>query len=314
MKNDISVVIPVYNSENTLAQLADRLEKVLSDCANNFEIILVNDGSEDKSWEKIKQLTKQYRCLQGVNLMHNYGQHNALLCGIRLTKYPVTITLDDDLQNPPEEIPKLLIKLNEGYDLVYGYPKEAKHGIYRNNFSVLTKFILSKAIDNKNLQWISSFRAFKTELRNDFENYRNTYISLDVLLIRGTKNIIKVLVNHANREVGKSNYNFNKLLRHSLNILFGYSSLPLRFVVIIGLVFSVLGFLIFVYTYIHYLIVGKVVPGFIFLTSTISIFSGVQLLTLGIIGEYIARIHLGLTAPAPYVISERVDIHNKNET
>src|SRR5215471_16888871 len=128
----LSVVIPVYNSETILPELVPKLLAVLADVGRRFEVVLVNDGSGDQSWHVIEALVLQHGVVRGINLMRNYGQHNALLCGIRAVRYDVIVTMDDDLQHPPEEIPQLLAKLAEGYDVVYGTPAQEQHGFWRN--------------------------------------------------------------------------------------------------------------------------------------------------------------------------------------
>jgi len=304
-KVDISAVVPVYNSEAMLAKLLERLHQTLPCFANNFEIILVNDGSLDSSWEKIKQLSKQYPNVVGVNLERNFGQHNALLCGVRLAKYPVTVTLDDDLQNPPEEIPKLLAELNIGCDLVYGCPSKMGHALWRNFSSVLVKRTIS-LLTAMALHNTSSFRAFRTKLRNSFAHYNSPYVSLDILLVKSARCIKYVEVKHAEREQGASNYNLKRLILHSLNLLFGCSIVPLRIISVLGILTAGAGFLLFLYVIIHYFIAGKVVPGFTFLSAIIALFAGTQLLTLGIIGEYIGRIHLRLMDYPTYTIDETI--------
>src|SRR5262245_20682780 len=128
----ISVIVPVYNSEKSLPLLAERLQPVLAPYAPRMELLMVNDGSRDGSWQVVQDLAARHRWIRGINLMRNYGQHNALLCGIRSARYEVIVTMDDDLQNPPEEIPKLLNKLAEGYDVVYGTPNVEQHGLWRD--------------------------------------------------------------------------------------------------------------------------------------------------------------------------------------
>src|SRR5882672_2885258 len=142
----ISVVVPVYNSQGTLSDLLARLVPVLSAIGPRYEVILVNDGSRDGSWAVIEKLRAQYAFVSGIDMMRNYGQHNALLCGIRAARFDKIVTLDDDLQNPPEEIPKLLAKLEEGFDVVYGKPQAMRHGLWRNLASRITKAVLQKAM------------------------------------------------------------------------------------------------------------------------------------------------------------------------
>jgi undecaprenyl-phosphate 4-deoxy-4-formamido-L-arabinose transferase len=132
MASSISVVIPAYNSELTLSSLIPELHRVLASLAEDYELVIVNDGSRDGTWEVIAQLAQQHEWIRGINLMRNYGQHNALLCGIRAARYERIVTMDDDGQNPPEEIPKLLQKLHEGYDVVYGPPLQEAHGFWRD--------------------------------------------------------------------------------------------------------------------------------------------------------------------------------------
>lgn len=155
-----SVVIPVYNSQPTLPVLVERLEEVLCGLTPCFEVVLVNDGSEDESWQVIYDLTEQYRWVKGINLMRNYGQHNALLCGIRAARYETIVTMDDDLQHPPEEIGKLLDKLAEGYDVVYGTPQTEAHGFWRDLASRITKLALQSAMGAETARHVSAFRAF----------------------------------------------------------------------------------------------------------------------------------------------------------
>src|SRR5262249_15996707 len=145
-----------------------------------------NDGSRDRSWEVICQLAQEHTSVCGINLMRNYGQHNALLCGIRAAKHEVTVTIDDDLQHPPEEIPKLLNKLIEGYDVVYGTPQRDEHSLWRNLASKLTKMVMQNALGAKTARDISAFRALRTQVRNAFENYQSPFVSIDVMLTWGT--------------------------------------------------------------------------------------------------------------------------------
>ena len=182
----ISAVIPVYNSSAILPQLVQELQPVLSDCSKTHELILVNDSSSDRSWEVISELSSRYPWVRGVDLMLNVGQHNALLCGIRAATFDVIVTLDDDLQNPPGEIPKLLAKLGEGFDVVYGIPENEQHGLWRDFASRITKLVLQRAMGAEIAGNVSAFRAFRTKLRESFQHYRGPFVSIDVLLTWGT--------------------------------------------------------------------------------------------------------------------------------
>ena len=301
---NLSVVIPVYNSEAILPGLLERLTKVLRTQSAESEIILVNDGSLDRSWQVICTLASEYREVQGINLMRNYGQHNALLCGIRSAKNPVLVTMDDDLQHPPEEIPKLVAKLEEGFDVVYGTPAHEQHGILRDLASRLTKLALQNAMGAQTARNVSAFRTFRTQLRESFAGYRNPFVSIDVLLTWSTTRFAAIHVEHQPRSIGTSHYTVRKLATHALNMMTGFSVWPLQLASITGFGFTLFGIGILVYVIGRYLIQGGSVPGFPFVASIIALFSGAQLFALGIIGEYLARIHFRSMDRPSYVMRE----------
>jgi glycosyltransferase involved in cell wall biosynthesis len=284
-----SVVIPVYRGEQTLDPLIERLARVLPNIAESYEVVLVNDGSPDNSWAAIERLAGQYAWVRGINLMRNYGQHNAVLCGIRDAGYEVIVTMDDDLQHPPEEIPLLVARLNEGFDVVYGTPQKPPHSWWRNAFSVITKYAVSYVMGFKTVREISSFRALRASLRNAFVTYTGPEVLVDVLFSWGTNRFGSVEVEEVPRTIGHSNYTFGKLVRVALLVLTSYTTLPLRLASVTGFMFTFFGFGVLVYVLITYFVAGSI-PGFSFQASLIAIFSGVQLFALGIIGEYLARL------------------------
>ena len=300
----ISIIVPVYNSEQTLVALHKRLNSVCTKLAGEFEIIFVNDGSIDNSWEEIKNLEEKNPSVVGVNLMKNFGQHNALLCGIRKAKYELIATLDDDLQNPPEELPKLIEKLNEDFDVVYGKPEKEQHGLFRNISSVITKIALKTTMGVENAKNVSAFRVFRTQLREAFKQYSGSFISIDVLLTWGTNRFTAVPVKIDDRQFGRSNYTFSKLFVHALNMITGFSVLPLQIASMLGFIFAFFGLSILIYVVVQYLLVGTPVQGFPFLASIISVFSGVQLLAIGIIGEYLARMYFRAMDKPQYLIKK----------
>lgn len=300
----LSVVVPVYNSAATLPLLAERLSQALPAMASDFEVILVNDGSPDDSWQQIEALARQYPWLRGLNLRRNYGQHNATLAGVRAARYPITVTMDDDLQHPPEEIPALLARLNEGFDVVYGVPARRPHSWWRNWFSEVIKRTLAQVMGIGTIRDIGAFRAFRTSLRDAFTEYRNPNVILDVLLSWGTARFSAVTVQEKPRESGSSNYNFAKLFRVTMVVLTGFSTLPLRLASMMGFGFTLFGIAAFLYVLIATLLQGSI-PGFPFLASIILLFSGTQLFALGIIGEYLARIFdRSMDRPA-YIVGEQ---------
>jgi glycosyltransferase involved in cell wall biosynthesis len=302
----LSVVVPVYNSADVLPRLAERLEPVLDGVGGPWEVVLVNDGSADESWSGIVELTGRDPRFRGLDLMRNYGQHNALLAGIRAARHPTVVTLDDDLQNPPEEIPKLLAKLGEGHDVVYGWAETPGFGLWRKLATKVTKLALRGAIGSAAADKVSAYRAFRTDLRDAFADFGGAFVSIDVLLSWGTTRFTAVPVRHDARAVGRSSYTLGRLATHALNVLTGFSTRPLRIASLVGLGFTVIGVALLVLVVVRYLVEDNVVPGFPFLASMIAIFSGVQLLTLGIIGEYLARMHVRLMDRPSYAVRDEV--------
>jgi glycosyltransferase involved in cell wall biosynthesis len=287
----LSVVIPVYRSAESLPELIAELGRALPTLTDTYEVILVDDGSPDNSWQVVDRLAQDHKWLRGITLMRNYGQHNALLCGIRSANHEVIVTMDDDLQHPPTELPKLLNKLAEGYDVVYGTPHEEQHGLMRDLASQVTKLALQGSMGVETARKVSAFRAFRAQLRDAFANYRSPYVNIDVLLTWATTRFAAVEVRHDARKYGASTYTFRKLVRHALNMITGFSILPLQVASLIGFTFTLFGMLVLIYVIGRALLFGIVVPGFAFLASIVAIFSGAQLFALGIIGEYLARIH-----------------------
>lgn len=297
----ISAIVPVYNSQDSLRLLLERLEPVLRELADNYEIILINDGSRDASWEVISQLALGNSHLRGINLMRNYGQHNALLCGIRAARYEFIVTMDDDLQHPPEEIRRLLGRVEEGFDVVYGAPETEQNGFLRAIASRVTRFALRAAVGQEVAKNVSAFRLFRTQLREAFQHYQTPFVSIDVLLTWATSRFAVVTVPFQPRHSGKSNYTFTKLLRHALDMMTGFSTAPLQLASLIGFACTVLGIVIFFYVLGRYVYQGSI-PGFPFLASIIAIFSGAQLFTLGVMGEYLARMHFRSMKRPAYVV------------
>ncbi len=301
-----SVVVPVYNGAASLGTLIERLGKVLAGLGGEYETILVNDGSSDGSWQEIRRLSGEVGWVRGINLMRNYGQHNALLAGIQHARYRIIVTIDDDLQHPPEEIPKLLAALQEGWDIVYGRPQRRSHEAWRNTSSKIIKSVLKIVLGAEMGSHSSAFRAFRSELRRGFSSFAGAELSIDVLLSWSSKRVTHVLVDHHPRHAGKSGYTFSKLMLLAFELLTGYSALPLRIASGLGLSTSVLGLGMFVYVVVRRLLQTEYTPGFAFLAAEIAFFAGMQMFAIGVIGEYIARLHFRTMGKPPYVIEEEI--------
>ncbi len=215
--------------------------------------------------------------------------------------------MDDDLQNPPEELPRLLAKFNEGYDVVYGTPQKESHGFFRNLASQMTKLVLQKSMGAATARNISAYRVFRARLRDAFAQYRGAFVSIDVLLTWGGSRFTAIPVKNDRRRIGVSNYTLYKLISHALNMMTGFGTAPLQVASVLGFVFTAVGAALFFYIIVTYLLRGSPVQGFPFLASTIAIFSGVQLFALGIVGEYLARIHSRTLDRPSFAVDSKTD-------
>lgn len=297
---NLSIVVPVYQGEKLIPKLVERLAGVLPTLAERYEVILVNDGSPDRAWTVIEELSTRFPWVVGLNLMRNYGQHNASLAGVRAASYEICVTMDQDLQHPPEELPVLLAELDRGQDVVYGAPRSLPQAWWRNWMTKTIKTLLANIMGVPSVRQISAFRVFRTDLRKAFVHFQSPAVTLDVLLSWGTNRFSSVVVDIAPAEF--SNYSFRGLVRAALLILIGYSTAPLRIASWAGFMMTVFGLCVFLYVVYSYFAAGSL-PGFPFLASIISLFSGAQLLILGIFGEYLARMFdRSMDRPA-YVIS-----------
>jgi glycosyltransferase involved in cell wall biosynthesis len=302
----VSVVIPVYRAALTLRELYGQLNIAMQQIAPTFEIIFVEDCGGDESWSIITKLAAADERVRGIRMSRNYGQHNALLCGIRAARYDVIVTMDDDLQHPVSEIAPLLAALRPDVDVVYGAPQHEHHGFLRDAASRLTKLALASAMGAETARNVSAFRVFRTRLREGFRDYRSPTVSIDVLLTWSTSRFSVIKVRHVPRSAGVSGYSVPRLIRHAINLMTGFSTLPLQISSIIGFVSVLFGASILAVVVANYMINGSAVPGFAFLASIVAIFAGAQLFALGVIGEYLARMHFRTMDRPTYLVSETV--------
>ena len=300
----VSVVVPCYRSARTLPTLVGRLNEVLRAAATAYEIILVVD-SQDGTWEVARDLALHGSPIQALRLARNYGQQNALIAGIRAARYDVIITIDDDLQHPPEEIPKLLAALTDDVDLVYALPDEEEHGIMRSLASRIIKAGMSGAMGVRDARLLSAFRIFRTFLRGAFDNVSGPDVSVDVALSWATTRVGAVSVHMDDRTEGQSGYTFRSLVRHAINMMLGYSTKPLRLVTYLGFLVGVGGLLLTVRVLWSYIAGGTTLAGYTTTASMIALFASAQMIAIGVLGEYVGRIHgRGMGRPT-YVIRER---------
>jgi glycosyltransferase involved in cell wall biosynthesis len=287
-----------------LRDLYAQLSIAMPQIAPAFEIIFVEDCGGDESWSIITELAAADQRVRGIRMSRNYGQHNALLCGIRAARYDVIVTMDDDLQHPVSEVSPLVAALGPDVDVVYGAPQNEQHGFVRDVASRLTKLALASAMGAESARNASAFRAFRTRLRDGFCDYRGPTVSIDVVLTWTTSRFAAIKVRHAPRQVGVSGYSVTRLIRYAIDLMTGFSTLPLQISSLVGFVLVLFGVSIFAYVGINFLINGSAVPGFAFLASIIAIFSGAQLAGLGIVGEYLARMHFRSMDRPTYLVSE----------
>lgn len=299
---DLSIVVPVYNSAGTLGSLLERLTKTIATLTQSYEIILVDDGSRDNSWAVIQALRLKYvDHLVAVQLMRNYGQHNTLMCGLGVARGEFVVTMDDDLQNPPEDIPKLLehIKLND-LDLVYGCPSARNHAAWRNLGSTVVWHFYRTVFRNPVTP--TPFRIMRHQLAQSVMFYDLNFTYLDGLLAWCTSRIASVEVEHHPRAQGQSGYSLGKLLGLALNLYTNFSLIPLQIVSGLGFITATSGFLVGIYYLFQFFASSIAVPGFASTIIAILILGGAQLLALGVIGEYLGRLHLNVNRKPQYVI------------
>jgi len=299
-----SVVIPVYNSVRIVGRTVDRVAGFFEKQGWDYELILVNDGSRDGSWEVLREKAAANAHIIAVNLLRNYGQHTAVFCGLQQSAGDYIITLDDDLQNPPEEIIHLVEKAQEGHDLVFARFREKKHALYRRIGSRLIGAVNRRIFHQRKGLVASNFRIIHRAVANRMCAYKTRYPYITGLALMFSHNPANVLTEHAERPVGKSTYSLFKILEVVTRILFNYSSYPLRLLNSIGITISGLSFLLGLY-YIGRAILGRVrVPGWTTVVVLLSFFSGLIILTLSILGEYVIRILAQTSYPECYHIKE----------
>ncbi|MFH0960873.1 MAG: glycosyltransferase family 2 protein [Pseudomonadota bacterium] len=300
----ISIVVPAFNSSGTLAVLTERICETFVITGLNFELILVNDGSKDKTWEVIRTLVSRYDWVTGVRLSRNFGQHNALVCGIFLAQFETCVTIDDDLQHPPEEISKLTRKLDQGYDLVYGVPVVSRHKTPKRFWATLARFVGENLFFIDRSPSLSAFRAFRTNLRDGFGIIHGPFVSLDVLLSLNNAIYGRVGIKHAPRLMKKSNYNVIKMTELSLTMLRGFN--PKLFTLIVGSFFlmAVTGMGIFLRYTLGIILKAEIGFQDLVLIALAVTACGILVIFVTTMARHLFRFFLTHRPTAPYVVLE----------
>lgn len=302
-----SIVIPVYNSEKIVKKTVEQILAVADQYNYNFEIMLVNDSSPDDSWGVISKLAQKHENVRSINLLKNYGQHTAILAGFNYAQGDYIITIDDDLQNPPNEIVSLIRKVKEGdFDLVFGKFIQKKHPLYRRLGSKAIGYLNKKIFNKPEHIRLSNFRIIRRDLIDRVLHHRTNYPYIPGLLLMYAAKISNIDVLHIDRSEGKSNYTISKIISLVSRLLINYSSYPLRLISSIGLAVSLLSFVMGFYYLIIGLFHGSSVPGWTTLIVLISFLSGFIIALLGLIGEYLSRILDHLSNRPSFIVKEVV--------
>jgi glycosyltransferase involved in cell wall biosynthesis len=301
-----SVVIPVFNSQDIVADTLRRTAAFFESRGLGYEIIAVNDGSSDGSWQVLEAAARENPAITAIDLLRNSGQHNANLCGFRAAKGDWIVTMDDDLQNPPEEIAHLIDKASEGYDLVIGRFHEKQHAGYRRLGSRLIRLINQRIFGQERDLVLTNFRLIQRDVVDRVCAYRGPFPYIPGLCLRYSGRRANTLVEHHPRRVGSSNYNWRRILSLVSTILFNYSSFPLRMVAGLGLVTAAISLLLGLYFLVEGLLGGARVPGWTTIVVMLAFFNGVMMLMLAMLGEYVVRVINQITMADPYFVRKIV--------
>lgn len=299
----LSVIIPVYKSERTIGPLVNRLQDCLREI--DVEIVLVNDGSPDQSEQVCLALADAHQNVRFISLRRNFGEFNAVLCGLHHADGQFAAIIDDDFQNPPEAILTLLQTAKKsGYDVVYSRYAEKQHAAYRNIGSRFLNYLTTYLLRKPKSLYLSSFKLISRPIIEEIKHYRGPYPYIDGLIFRVTRHVGSVEVPHYARQEGQSNYTWRKLISLTLNVLFGYSAMPLRLIMGVGLMIVGSSLVLGLCMLIGGLTGWLSVRGWLIVIWIVVTFSGLLLLALGVVGEYLGKLYLSYSGQPPYVINQ----------
>ncbi len=309
----VSIVIPCYNSEKSIAKVVElTMEQFEQMEGYTCEFVLVNDNSRDNTYGQIKKLAKKYSNVKGISLMRNFGQHNALMCGLNYTNGDYIMGMDDDMQTHPSQIPKIIAKLEEGYDLAYGIYKTHKNSKAKNLSSWINKVTSRILLGRPKNIASSNFWIITRAVRDEAVKYKGFNPYVDGIFYRITDRIGNVEIEHHKREYGTSNYTFKKLLKLWMAYL-NYSVIPLRIATVLGGIASAAGIILAIVVVIRKLIHPDILMGWASLMSAMVFFFGLVLLVIGIIGEYVGKVVMALSDTPQYIIRDTVNVPEKKD-
>ena len=298
----ISIVIPVYNGSKTIENLVEQVKHEL--VQYELEVILVNDGSPDNSEAVCRSLAKTNKEVKFISLRKNFGEHNAVMCGLNYVQGDCAVIIDDDFQNPPSEIIKLANGIKEGYDVVYSKYSSKKHNLFRNFGSALNNKVANWLLNKPKDLYLSSFKAIRKEVVDEIILYKGPFPYIDGLLLRVTNNIGSVLTDHHERKEGKSNYTLRKLISLYLNMFLNFSIKPLRLFTLLGFASFFIGIIFSILVVVEKVMYPETPIGWASSIIAILVFSGVQLMFLGLIGEYLGKSYLDQNQTPQWVVKE----------
>lgn len=308
----VSFVIPCYRSEHTLPHVVKEIDDKMETLTEyNYEIVLVNDYSPDGTLATIRRLCAEDTRRKAISFSKNFGQHSALMAGLRAASGDIIVCLDDDGQTPANEVDKLLGAIEDGYDAVYAKYEHKKHSPFRNLGSKVNELMARMMLEKPASLYVSSYFAVRRFVVEDMIRYENSYPYVIGLVLRATKNITNVVVNHRDREEGRSGYTFKKLIALWFNGFTAFSVKPLRIATAIGVTCACIGFLYGLYTIIKFFLIPDIPIGFSSMMSAIVFFGGMVMIMLGLIGEYIGRIYISLNNSPQYVVKERINFEEE---
>jgi glycosyltransferase involved in cell wall biosynthesis len=305
-KPKYTALIPVFNSAEILGKTIAQTVGFFEEEQLEYELVLVNDGSVDSSWQVICENAAKNDRIVGINLLQNYGQHTANLCGLDHSTGDYVITLDDDLQNPPAEIIHLIRKASEGHDVVFGVFQTKRHSLWRQLGSKMISALNTHIFRKPPGLTVSNFRILRRDVVDRICAQHGHYPYTTGLALSFSNNPANVTVDHHAREIGKSSYSLLRICRLVAVILFSYSSFPLRLMAGMGFAISAGSFLVAASYLIKNLAMGSAVPGWTTLIVLLSFFNGVTILMLSMLGEYVIRILNQISTSRPYEVAEKI--------
>lgn len=308
----LSVVIPVYASSAILPQLVAQLSTALKNIpltspSSSFEVVLVNDNSPDDSWLVVKDLCAKHPWIKGINLRKNAGQHNAVLTGLRFAQGKYIVMMDDDLQHDPKDITRIVDKLNQGFDVCYTQFKTKQHALWKQIGSKFNDLVANQLLNKPRGLYLSPFKGVIRSVRDEMIQFKGPYVYLDGLILATTNRIATVEIDHHNRFDGKSRYSLRKSVSLWLKMATSFSIIPLRIASILGLLFSIVGFMAAIALVVQRFTFNAMPVGWSSLIVTVLILGGLQLLALGLIGEYVGRVLLHVNGRPQAIIESTLN-------